>query len=64
MLIDFIEGAKRIAAKMLEQFGVPLVLIEVDTLVATAGYKKTGDANDDVRSGLGILNRALSGISA
>jgi AAA domain/DnaB-like helicase N terminal domain len=44
----FIARAKAISAEMMKRFGVPLVLIEIDTVVATAGFKKSGDEDDAV----------------
>jgi hypothetical protein len=44
----FIARAKAISSEMEKRFGVPLVLIEIDTVVATAGYKKSGDEDDAV----------------
>jgi hypothetical protein len=44
----FIERIRRIDAEMQKRFNVPLVLIIIDTVVATAGYKKPGDENDSV----------------
>jgi hypothetical protein len=39
-------GANTIAAQMRQRFGWPLVLIIIDTVVASAGYTKAGDEND------------------
>jgi hypothetical protein len=44
----FIVRAKAIGAEMMKRFGVPLVLIEIDTVVATAGFRKSGDEDDAV----------------
>jgi hypothetical protein len=44
----FIARAKAIDAEMRKRFGVPLVLIEIDTIVTTAGFKKSGDEDDAV----------------
>jgi AAA domain/DnaB-like helicase N terminal domain len=44
----FCVRAKAIGDEMIKRFGVPLVLIEIDTVVATAGYKKSGDEDDAV----------------
>jgi hypothetical protein len=41
-----IAKARGAAAKMLAEFGVPLALIVIDTVVASAGYSKSGDEND------------------
>jgi hypothetical protein len=58
----FIERAKAVGAAMQKRFGVPLSPIEIDTVVATAGYKKSGDEQDSV---LGAqLMEALKEISA
>jgi hypothetical protein len=45
---EFIERARRIDAEMRRRFNLPLALIEIDTVVATAGYAKPGDENDSV----------------
>jgi hypothetical protein len=52
---QFIVRAKQVSARMVEKFGLPLSLIEIDTLIATAGYKKSGDSNDDV-TGVAIMD--------
>jgi hypothetical protein len=58
----FIERAKAVGAAMQKRFGVPLSLIEIDTVVATGGYKESGDEQDSV---LGAqLMQALKEISA
>jgi hypothetical protein len=44
----FIVRAKAISAETMKRSGVPLVLIEIDTVVATAGFKKSGDEDDAV----------------
>jgi hypothetical protein len=44
----FITRAQQIGAEMRRRFGVPLVLIEIDTIVTTAGFKKSGDEDDAV----------------
>jgi hypothetical protein len=60
---EFIERARRIDAEMQRRFNLPLVLIEIDTVVATAGYAKPGDENDSVlgvrlmKNGLGEIAR-------
>jgi AAA domain len=38
--------ANAVAAEMQQRFGLPLVLIVVDTVAAGAGYAKSGDEND------------------
>jgi hypothetical protein len=59
----FIARAKYVDAEMQRRFGMPLALIVVDTVVATAGYKKTGDESDTVlgarlmKEGLGEIAR-------
>jgi hypothetical protein len=58
----FIARAKAISAEMVKRFGVPLVLIEIDTVITTAGYKKSGDEDDAVIGGQVIA--ALKEISA
>lgn len=58
----FIVRAKAIAAEMKKRFGVPLALIEIDTVVATAGYQKSGDEDDSVLGAQMI--EALKEISA
>jgi hypothetical protein len=40
--------AKAISAGMMKRSGVPQTLIEIDTVVATAGFKKSGDKDDAV----------------
>jgi hypothetical protein len=44
----FITRAQQIGAEMRRRFGVPLVLIEIDTVVTTAGFRKAGDEDDAV----------------
>jgi AAA domain len=44
----FIARAQKIGAEMRRRFGVPLVLIEIDTVVTTAGFRKAGDEDDAV----------------
>jgi AAA domain/CHC2 zinc finger len=59
---DFIARAKAIDAQMRKRFGLPLALIMIDTVIATAGFKKSGDEQDAV---LGAqLMQALKEISA
>jgi hypothetical protein len=59
----FISHAKGIDAEMRVRFNMPLALIVIDTVVATAGFKKSGDENDAVlgvrmmRNGLGDIAR-------
>src|SRR5262249_39355816 len=38
--------ANSIAGEMQKRFGIPLVLILIDTVIASAGYRKAGDEND------------------
>jgi AAA domain len=42
----FVARCRRIDAEMRQRFGVPLALIIIDTVVATAGYKRPGDEYD------------------
>ncbi|HZC56023.1 MAG TPA: AAA family ATPase [Xanthobacteraceae bacterium] len=44
-----------IAKQFEERFGVPLVLIEIDTLIAGSGYSKDGQEND-AAAGQAIMN--------
>ena len=59
----FIKQAQFASAEMQSRFGVPLVLMFVDTIIAVAGYRKSGDENDPVinarimRNGLGLIGR-------
>jgi hypothetical protein len=61
----FADRAMKISAEMQERFKVPLVAVFVDTVVATAGYRRAGDENDPVlnarimRDGLGFVARKL-----
>jgi hypothetical protein len=45
-LAELEAAAKKADTKMREQWGVPLTLITIDTIVASAGYAKGGDEND------------------
>jgi hypothetical protein len=45
---DFIARAQAINARMRKRFGLPLALILIDTVIATAGFKKSGDEDDAV----------------
>jgi hypothetical protein len=38
--------ANEVAEEMKKRFGIPLVLIIVDTVIASAGYRKSGEEND------------------
>jgi AAA domain/CHC2 zinc finger len=59
----FIACAKRVDVEMRVRFKMPLVLVEIDTVVATAGFKRSGDENDSVlgarlmKEGLGRIAR-------
>jgi AAA domain len=59
----FVAHAQRIDAEMRERFDMPLALILIDTVAATAGFKKSGDENDAVlgaalmKAGLGEIAR-------
>jgi AAA domain len=59
----FITYAKQVDAEMRKRFNLPLALIVVDTVVATAGFKKSGEENDAVlgarlmKDGLGEIAR-------
>jgi AAA domain len=60
---QFAARARRIDAEMQARFGVPLTLIIIDTVVATAGYRKLGDENDAtigtrlMKDGLAVIAR-------
>jgi hypothetical protein len=62
---QFIARARRVDAEMRARFGVPLVLIIIDTVVTTAGFKKTGDESDPtlcarmMKEGLGMIATSL-----
>jgi hypothetical protein len=45
---QFAERAQKIDAEMGSRFGLPLVMMFFDTVIATAGYQKSGDENDPV----------------
>jgi hypothetical protein len=59
----FVAHVQRIDAEMRKRFDMPLALIVIDTVVATAGFKKPGDENDAVlgarlmKDGLGEIAR-------
>jgi hypothetical protein len=59
----FIARAKQVDTLMRARFDLPLVLIEIDTVAATAGFAKSGDENDAVlgarlmKAGLGEIAR-------
>jgi AAA domain len=59
----FIAHAQQIDVEMRRRFDIPLALILVDTVVATAGFKRSGDENDAVlgarlmKDGLGEIAR-------
>ena len=58
---DFVARAKAVDARMRKTFQLPLALIVIDTLIATAGFKKSGDEDDAV---VGVeLIKALKHIS-
>jgi hypothetical protein len=58
---DFIARAKAIDSRMRKRFELPLALIAIDTVIATAGFKKSGDEDDAV---VGVeLMKALKQIS-
>jgi hypothetical protein len=60
---SFIERLQKIDAEMKMRFNLPLVLIIIDTLVATAGFKNSGDEDDAVlgarlmKQGVGEISR-------
>jgi hypothetical protein len=43
---QIVADAKEVDAKMRQRFGVPLVMVVVDTVISAAGYTKAGDEND------------------
>lgn len=47
--------AKPIAAQFEQKFGVPLVLIQIDTLIGASGYSRDGQENDSA-AGQAVLN--------
>jgi hypothetical protein len=47
--------AKQAEASLLEEFGLPLGLIIVDTIAASAGYARAGDENDPA-AGQAVMN--------
>jgi hypothetical protein len=47
--------AKEVALELKSRFGVPLVMIEIDTVIAGAGYTKDGQDND-AAAGQAIMN--------
>jgi hypothetical protein len=49
-LTQLVRMAKDAGQEIERRFGVPLVLVFVDTLIAAAGYARTGDDNDTVAS--------------
>jgi hypothetical protein len=58
----FVAHARRIDAEMRKRFDMPMALILIDTVVATAGFKKSGDENDAVL-GAGLLKGGLGEIA-
>jgi hypothetical protein len=62
---NFITRVQRVDAEMKRRFNLPVVLILVDTVVATAGFTKSGDENDAVlgaalmKKGLGAIARKI-----
>jgi AAA domain len=50
------EMARKADERMLSEFGMPLVLIVIDTITAAAGYSKSGDENDAAVASM-IMNR-------
>jgi hypothetical protein len=62
-IAKFVAYVKHVDAEMRKRFSLPLALIIVDTVVATAGFKKSGDENDAVlgarlmKDGLGKIAR-------
>ena len=59
--------AEQAAARMQADFGVPLVLIIIDTIVASAGYSKSGEENDTsinqmIMNCLATLSRAVNAL--
>jgi len=51
--------AKAIAKALKERFGVPLVLIIIDTIIAAAGYTRDGQDND-AATGQAVMNTTPS----
>jgi hypothetical protein len=60
-LVQLTRMAKEAEQEIKRRFGVPLVLIFVDTIIAAAGYAKAGDDNDTVASQ--HVMSVLSGLS-
>jgi hypothetical protein len=59
--------AQQAAMRMQSDFGLPLVLIIIDTIVAAAGYSKSGEENDTpinqmIMNSLTALSRATGGL--
>src|SRR5262245_16209575 len=50
--------AARVAAKLKAEFDLPLVLIEIDTLIAAAGFTKEG-AENDAAAGQAIMHALM-----
>jgi hypothetical protein len=61
-VVDFVAHAQRIGAEIQKRFGLPLALVLVDTVVATAGYTKSGDENDTVL-GVRLMKNGLREIA-
>jgi hypothetical protein len=55
---DLIAKAKRAKAKLERKFGVPLVLIVIDTVAVAAAYAKSGDENDSAVANTLMANLA------
>jgi hypothetical protein len=59
---QLVKLARRVDAEMQARFSLPLTLIIVDTVVATAGYKKSGDENDPT-IGTRVMTEGLAAIA-
>ena len=58
----FIARLKLISAKMQKRYSVPLVMVIIDTVIATAGFTKPGDENDPAVCAI-VMNEGLGKIS-
>ena len=54
-IATLIAMAKQAEASLLEEFGLPLGLIVIDTIAACAGYARSGDENDPA-AGQAVMN--------